>query len=141
MRAKNTILPESLVEIEVRGDKSVIMIWNGYYYSITNDNDVLEYEYDIYLLEVNSRTDLKTAVMNNFDDWYVKAKNAEIDRLAYDIREKRKKLLDESDYLVTTDYPLAHEKLIAVQEYRQALRDIPEQDGFPYDVVFPKLEI
>ena len=23
-------------------------------------------------------------------------------------------------------------------KYRQALRDLPEQDGFPYDVIFPE---
>ena len=30
------------------------------------------------------------------------------------------------------------EYVAAVKEYRQALRDIPEQAGFPFDVVWPE---
>ena len=50
------------------------------------------------------------------------------------VREKRNLLLAECDNQMVEDYPIDHDKLVA---YRQALRDIPSQEGFPYDVVFP----
>lgn len=48
------------------------------------------------------------------------------------IREERDRRLAATDYLVATDYPLVPEKLEMVKAYRQALRDIPQQDGFPW---------
>ena len=37
------------------------------------------------------------------------------------------------------DTALSEEKQEQYRIYRQALRDIPEQEGFPFDVVFPTL--
>lgn len=36
------------------------------------------------------------------------------------------------------DYPVSSEDLESVKAYRQALRDVPQQDGFPYELVWPK---
>lgn len=38
-----------------------------------------------------------------------------------------------TDYLMTVDYPLDDEKRALVGIYRQALRDLPAQDGAPWD--------
>lgn len=51
-----------------------------------------------------------------------------------EVREKRNALLDESDKEILPDRDTDKK---AWAEYRQALRDITEQEGFPYDVVFP----
>lgn len=53
------------------------------------------------------------------------------------IRTKRDKLLQECDYTQTLDYPATDVERSAWAAYRQALRDIPEQEGFPNDVVWP----
>ena len=37
------------------------------------------------------------------------------------------------------DYPITAEELESVKAYRQALRDLPAQDGFPTDVAWPEL--
>ena len=56
-------------------------------------------------------------------------------------REKRDQLLAETDYLLMPDYPLSDEKREAVKAYRQALRDVPEQSGFPASIEWPTLEL
>ncbi len=48
------------------------------------------------------------------------------------IREERDRRLARTDYLVAVDYPISSEKLELVKTYRQALRDIPQQEGFPW---------
>ena len=59
------------------------------------------------------------------------------DDYAAEAREKRNQLISESDYLAMPDYPLDEEKKVAVLAYRQALRDIPEQAGFPRQIDWP----
>jgi hypothetical protein len=55
------------------------------------------------------------------------------------VRNERNRLLAESDWVVTKSYetqtPIPQEWV----QYRQALRDIPQQAGFPYDIVWPSI--
>jgi hypothetical protein len=48
------------------------------------------------------------------------------------IRTHRLKLLQETNYMGNSDYPITNEW----REYRQALRDITEQ-GNPFDIIWP----
>lgn len=57
--------------------------------------------------------------------------------IAEEIRDKRDNLIGETDYYLMPDYPISPEDLEAVKVYRQALRDIPEQSGFPKNVQWP----
>lgn len=57
--------------------------------------------------------------------------------LALSLRTERDAKLSATDYLVVPDYPISPEDLEAVKVYRQALRDIPEQSGFPKNVQWP----
>lgn len=52
-------------------------------------------------------------------------------------REKRDRLLAETDYLLMPDYPIEAAVLEVLKMYRQALRDIPEQSGFPKTIEWP----
>lgn len=47
--------------------------------------------------------------------------------------------LSRTDFYVQPDYPSDPEGLEAVKTYRQALRDVPEQSGFPRDVQWPEM--
>lgn len=58
-------------------------------------------------------------------------------RKAAEVRAQRDYLLNKTDYLVSGDYPISAEDLAKVKAYRQALRDIPEQEGFPETVEWP----
>ena len=52
------------------------------------------------------------------------------------VRNKRDKLIAETDYFMLSDAP---EPPQGLTEYRQALRDITEQSSFPHDIVWPEL--
>ena len=54
------------------------------------------------------------------------------------VRAKRDGLISATDYLLTHDYPISAEDLEAVKAYRTALRDVPQQEGFPYAVTWPE---
>lgn len=53
-------------------------------------------------------------------------------------RELRNALLKETDYILMPDYPLTDEQKSLWILYRQALRDLPEQDGWPLNIVWPE---
>ena len=58
--------------------------------------------------------------------------------LAASARQKRDRLIAATDYLVTPDYPIESDRLAKVKIYRQALRDIPGQSGFPRSITWPE---
>ena len=49
------------------------------------------------------------------------------------LRTDRDRRLAATDYLLMQDYPLDNTLKEAVQLYRQALRDLPSQEGAPWD--------
>lgn len=53
------------------------------------------------------------------------------------VRAERDSKIGETDYLAMPDYPLSEEDRAVVMTYRQALRDLPAQEGFPREVVWP----
>lgn len=53
------------------------------------------------------------------------------------IRDKRDNLIGETDYYLMPDYPSNPQNLEELKVYRQALRDLPKQEGFPRDVRWP----
>lgn len=53
--------------------------------------------------------------------------------IAASIRIERDKRIAATDYLVMPDYPLDVNKLEEIKAYRQALRDLPQQPGFPWN--------
>ena len=64
------------------------------------------------------------------DKWIV-PKKAKAD----DARAKRDELLGECDFIMLSDHPATNKA--AWKTYRQALRDVPEQAGFPETIKWP----
>ena len=56
---------------------------------------------------------------------------------AAQLRATRALLLSACDWTQLADAPLASEPRAAWAVYRQALRDVPQQPGFPADVAWP----
>ena len=52
-------------------------------------------------------------------------------------RHERNRRLLESDHLMLPDYPIDEETRQAIIAYRQTLRDLPEQEGWPENVEWP----
>jgi hypothetical protein len=57
-----------------------------------------------------------------------------LDQAEGNVRSRRDRLLEESDWTQVLDAPVDQAAWAA---YRQALRDIPQQGGFPYTVTWP----
>ena len=73
------------------------------------------------------------------DKWYTKYTIGQQDKepidkqYAENIRNRRDTLIKESDWRAVSDRKLEPEW----KEYRQALRDISKQEGFPHDIKWP----
>lgn len=61
------------------------------------------------------------------------------EELAERIRRDRDEKLEETDFFVMPDYPSDPKDLEEVNTYRQTLRDITKQSGFPKEVTWPEL--
>lgn len=68
------------------------------------------------------------------EQFYKAVKDAE---QAKAVRQSRDQSLKECDWTQLADAPFSQESKIAWTAYRQALRDIPQQEGFPWTVVWP----
>ena len=125
-----------------------------------SENEVEVFTYKVYKITTTFRDNLEEHIQNNLNDWLESLKEQEKNSLASEIREKRNKLLEESDkYMIldrlTMNFPqeisltnvvsvlkdffktLSNIKNGSWAKYRQELRDLPNQKGFPYDVKFP----
>lgn len=79
-------------------------------------------------------TDIRTGVTTTVEIGPEPSRPLDAEELGAAIRALRTKLLSDCDYTQLPDAPLPH-ALWAT--YRQALRDIPEQAGFPADIIWP----
>lgn len=59
------------------------------------------------------------------------------EEVAAQVRAQRDSMIAQTDYLMMSDYPISEEDKTLLETYRQALRDIPEQEGFPSEVEWP----
>lgn len=124
---------------------------------------VTRYLYDKYATDVPDRPSLGQYISGNLDAWITACDEAETQEIAEEARKARDKLLAETDYLMaidrinltiptltanTTAQACAALKTLCASlqvacsgewaEYRQSLRDITLQPGFPRDIVWPK---
>jgi hypothetical protein len=105
-------------------------------------------EYDVYFVTMLPKPeyDFRTHYLKQSDFYQVEDKwqvHYTPEKLPYEqaantIREERDKLLTSSDWTQVDDTPLTNAKKIAWAQYRQALRDIPQQEEFPFNVFFPQ---
>lgn len=117
-----------------------------------------QYSADEYILFVTGTPGLGERIELNFQAWLEKAMKEDYEREAAKVRAQRDRLLAETDREMCLDrlglevpagisfseWLSFFRKLGAavigdMARYRQALRDIPKQEGFPYSVVFPTI--
>lgn len=87
-----------------------------------------------------TRTDEGVVVMPNNEAWEAwKAEQPDpAEALAEGARAQRDALLSACDWTQMVDSPLSEEEKAAYQTYRQALRDVPQQEGFPETINWPE---
>ena len=69
----------------------------------------------------------------------IRVDNTKLDALrANEVRKKRDTLLAVTDWLVTRATETGEPVPAEWAAYRQALRDVPQQDGFPENIIWPE---
>ena len=71
--------------------------------------------------------------------WQGEVTVEEVPETADEIRARRDRLLAATDWAVLPDSPLDAQSLEAVKTYRQALRDVPQQERFPSAITWPRM--
>ena len=122
--------------------------------------DGTHYIYDRYSADTPDRPALGQYISGNLDAWVAAYEEAEIEEVAAAARRARDRLLAESDKAMVLDRMgfnipenITATQLLSVVKnvfaairtacngewaaYRQALRDIPNQAGFPYEIEWP----
>lgn len=138
MKAESNIAPVVPYDITILGDDAELTFYDNITHIEASGETPAKYTYDEYRLCVRYRDSLIPSIDANVAAWLAAAKSADYAERAVEVREKRKALLSECDWTQTVDAPLSDAQKAAWAAYRQALRDIPEQPGFPYSVEFPK---
>ena len=136
MKANGSISPSPLL-FEHRFNGTAEMRFRENIISKKDDKGDTIYNYDEYLLIVTDRDGLEKIVQDNMEVWLAYAKQQETDNQAQAVRDKRDKLLADTDWTQTDDAPLSSEDKESVRKYRQALRDITAQSGFPQEIKWP----
>lgn len=164
MKVESNLRPENKFEIEniINGKCDIVFFDNVQEIEATEENEK-KYSFDTYRLKANYRDELEKELnddVEKYKEWLQLAKDTEFNELATIIREKRNKLLQESDKYMCLDRlgieipkNITTGTIISVvkkffeglgesingnyAKYRQALRDITKQEGFPYNVEFP----
>lgn len=137
MKAESNLMPLNLFEIHETQNQVEIVLYDNIIDISTEDCE--RYSFDVYIVNVDNREDLQSDVEINFNTWLENAKQNEYDTFANKVRVERNRLLADTDWVVNRATELNQVIPEVYIAYRQALRDITKQDGFPINVVFPDL--
>ena len=123
--------PEKMEIINV-GDKDLIYVRENIEKETinTDGSGTVGYIADEYFMT------LPHPATGSYKEYIVAAKAMEYENLANLARNRRDQLLSATDYLALSDQTMPEN----VKDYRQKLRDIPEQSGFPYEINWPEIK-
>lgn len=126
-----------------------IAILNAEY--ISSKNDVIDFMLEIdglkvpytYLVNTKDTSEIISFIKDKLSKKAVDVKSysgpSDREILIGSIRGKRNHLLEESDFFMSvSDYPITDAQREEIKAYRQALRDITKQNGFPENITWPE---
>lgn len=96
-------------------------------------------DYDVYILQQDPKPQAEVVeqgpIVERNGEWWQSwtSRNKTSEEKAADIRSERDRLLEETDHYALSDVTMSQD----MADYRQALRDIPQQEGFPNNIVWP----
>jgi len=102
-------------------------VWNGSEWTLEQNTSEIE-KFDF------SLDDFPDAPVPDMPDY--NPDQRQLEQEAEEVRTQRDALLKDSDWTQVSDAPVDQS---AWANYRQALRDLPEQEGFPQEVVWPQI--
>lgn len=161
MKAESNVKPKNIEIENIQNDRCDIVLCDNIQ-EITED-DITRYVFDIYRLNICYYENIESEIESHFKNYLESAKKNEYKILAAEIRKQRDEMLKESDKDMCIDRldiklpeNLSATNLLSgmkqfieglanifngnVAKYRQELRDITKQEGFPYNVVWPNKE-
>lgn len=161
MRAESNVKPKNIEIENIQNDRCDIVLCDNIQ-EITED-DTTRYVFDSYRLNICYYENIKSEIETHFKNYLESAKKNEYKILAAQIRKQRDEMLKESDKDMCIDRldiklpeNLSATNLLSgmkqfieglanvfngnAAKYRQELRDITKQEGFPYNVVWPNKE-
>lgn len=140
MKSESNIRPNENYNIDIREDKAIITFFDNIQ-EITEDEET-KYTYDVYEIKIQNRENLEEKLKDAeyYNSLLELAKEEYGQKLADEVRKIRDELLKETDKYLLEDFPISEEQKEKYKIYRNALREIPEQSGFPNDVSWPSLE-
>lgn len=143
MKAESNIKPNKFeIENIINNKCDIVFNTNITEEKIRVDEEITEkYVYDTYRIKANYRQNLEQVLESEqeYGKWLKLAKEQEFTSLAKEVRAKRDKLLADTDWTQVTDSALSTDIQEKYKEYRQKLRDITDQEEFPYNVIFPNI--
>ena len=101
------------------------------------DVPVIKYVYEMHEGRMPWYDGCEQYISDHYDMLVTVYEAAETNELAQSARSKRDRLLRDTDYLMALDYPMGNELRERWRDYRQALRDITAQTGFPHNIQWP----
>ncbi|WP_409968737.1 tail fiber assembly protein [Bengtsoniella intestinalis] len=111
-------------------------------YALLDDSvdTALFYQYNG-CVDLTVKDNTVTAIAPNVTAWntWKATQPTQEETLAADARNTRDKRLTACDWTQVGDCPLDEATKTAWQTYRQALRDVPNQSGFPNDINWPEM--
>jgi hypothetical protein len=138
MKVKGSYSPQPF-EMEVVRGKAVLRFHENVAEVMEEgETPVMGFEFDRYTIYRPYDSGLRGRVESDIAAWLSLAKREEYDSFAAEVRAERNRRLTDSDMTQLPDAPVDVELKNAWRAYRQALRDIPDQEGFPYSVTFPE---
>lgn len=138
VQTQSTERPEKYSIENIEGSKCTVLFFDNIEESQNEENNTI-YNYDMYDMELTYREGLEEKIESNYELWLEEAKKIAYNEAAIEVRRKRDKLLSDTDWTQISDVDLSEEEKEKYRIYRQALRDIPQQQGFPYNVDFPSI--
>lgn len=160
MKTESTIKPENNFKIENIKDNTCEVVFFDNISEEKKEEETI-YVYDSYRITMPYREDLESFIAVNQDIWLEFVKKTDYESKAKEVRSLRDKLLAESDKNMVLDRlgfdipeSITMTNILEIIKnffkilgevkngdwavYRQKLRDLPTQEGFPYNVEFPK---
>lgn len=140
MKTESATMPQSPYEVEIDGEYANVLFFKNVEQLPAELGESQRYQYDMYRINgLKNRPSLIISIERDVEGWMNMAREMEYKELADAIRGKRNAMLSETDWTQTTDAPLDGDEVERYRAYRQALRDMPEQESFPYEVRWPVL--
>lgn len=146
MKVSSVTMPEKAFEILRSGSKCTVVFYDNVKENHITDGvtgqSISSWDFERYEYETSYSVSLAAEIEADYDTWLEKAEAAEKTAEETKVRNYRDTLLNQCD----TQYcnaelwaAMTEDKQKEWTTYKQALRDVPTQDGFPYTVNWPTM--